>query len=191
MSASYDAVHFRLVAARGKASTHDCIGCGEKAKDWAYQHNGDPELEENGLLYSESPECYEPMCRSCHRLVDNLFNPEYVEKLRKSSAVARAALALNHSGKMVEVGERLGAYTARRRKEDPEFDKRLRGASATNIQAAIANPGPPEKVSSDRSNAARVANKIQRKCTDCGLVAHPAAMGAHLKGSHHTGYETL
>lgn len=186
---SYAAVHFELVRVYGSASSRTCIGCGGTAKDWAYQHNGSPELHYEGLPYSEDLNCYQPMCRSCHRFLDNLHNPEYLEWLKtKGSAIARASL---NSEKMKEVGRRLGEYTKNRRKTDPEFDRRVSEAGRRNIKAAIANPGPPEKVSADRAAAARVANAKKRACLDCGLTAHPAALGAHLKGSGHSGYREL
>lgn len=47
------------------------------------------------------------------------------------------------------------------------------------------------KLSADRAAAARVVNAKRRQCLDCGRVAHPAAIGAHLKGSGHSGYREL
>lgn len=68
---TYHAVHGQLVAQRGRAADLTC-GCGNPAKDWAYQHN-DPDalVDERGYFYSlKFDECYTPMCRSCHNLLD-------------------------------------------------------------------------------------------------------------------------
>jgi hypothetical protein len=71
--AGYHAVHDRLRRRRGKASDHACVGCGEKARDWAYDYTCPDEavwLERN-LVYSHDVDRYQPMCTSCHRLQDN------------------------------------------------------------------------------------------------------------------------
>lgn len=143
---TYNSVHWSLVKERGDASAHSCR-CGQPARDWAYQHNGEPEIydPESGRPYSEDLECYEAMCRSCHFRLD--------------------------SG---DIHRRMGQLVGR-----------------SNVLRAAADEEFAAKVSADRAQAARVANQIRRRCLDCGLTAHPAAMGAHLKGSKHRGYETL
>jgi hypothetical protein len=144
MSETYNQVHYRLLKERGDASRYLCR-CGAPARDWAYQHNGTPEIydPESGRPYSENIKaCYAPMCRSCH------FKMDTTDVQRK-------------------LGQLLGRGNAIRALQDEEF--------AT-------------KLSEDRANAAREANKIRRTCSACGLTTHPAAIGAHQKGSGHQGF---
>jgi hypothetical protein len=199
---SYDDVHHHLVKSSGSASSHPCAACEvAPAKDWAYQYNSDNELmTEDGSLYSEDPACYAPLCRKCHRRLDmelsyrlqealhslGLKQVEFLSALRASDP--------EFAAKMKEVGQRLGAYTTARRKSDPEFAKRLLEAEKRNILVALQatrdrmkDPEFAAKVRQDRAKAARVANAIQRTC-ECGITAHPAAIGAHQKGSGHTRY---
>lgn len=50
------AKHYRIVAKRGKASSHICACCRKKrATDWAEQKDGS----------------YKPYCRSCHNKLDS------------------------------------------------------------------------------------------------------------------------
>jgi hypothetical protein len=145
---TYNQVHYQLTKQRGDASNYTCPGCGQPAKDWAYQHNGDPELYEptSGHPYSEDLEhCYVAMCRSCHLL-----------------------------GDVSDVHRRLGKLVGRSNKLRADLDSEFAA-----------------KVSVDRANAARQANKIQRKCNECPITAHPAALGAHQRGSGHRGYTEM
>lgn len=70
--ADYDAVHARLYAWKGKASTYACIRCGEGAHDWSY--NGDAPHERrdpsNNCPYTTDLTYYSPRCRTCHRRHD-------------------------------------------------------------------------------------------------------------------------
>lgn len=54
--AAYQTRHRRLKKARGRAKEYGCISCPKQAFDWAQKHGTD----------GESPEDYDPMCRSCH-----------------------------------------------------------------------------------------------------------------------------
>lgn len=68
---TYEAAHGRIRALRGRAADCMCL-CGAPAHAWAYQHN-DPEAlaDPAGHPYSlRFFDCYEPMCRSCHALLD-------------------------------------------------------------------------------------------------------------------------
>lgn len=71
--AGYAAVHDRIERRRGKASDHACVGCGGKARDWAYDYKCPDEVvwPERNLVYSHDVDRYQPMCTSCHRLQDN------------------------------------------------------------------------------------------------------------------------
>lgn len=69
----YFAVHRRLDALHGKASSHRC-GCGRQASGWAYKHGDLDECVEvvNGhpRPYSLDPAYYLPLCQSCHTRLD-------------------------------------------------------------------------------------------------------------------------
>lgn len=69
--ATYRTVHSRLVAARGKASNHECVDCGDTAREWSYDHT-DPESkhDDRGGDYSVDLDRYEPRCRTCHFYFD-------------------------------------------------------------------------------------------------------------------------
>jgi hypothetical protein len=81
---AYDAIHRRLSRERGRAADHPCTRCGAQAAEWALQ--GDSELVDGGLRYSENPGDYAPMCRSCHRILDQSFD------VRNLGAVGAAAI---------------------------------------------------------------------------------------------------
>lgn len=59
-SGHYNTVHQTLRAEKGKASEHDCVDCGQRARDWSHIHGTDP----------MDIECYEPRCRRCHSQYD-------------------------------------------------------------------------------------------------------------------------
>lgn len=74
---SHGCVHRRLRRTRGKASDHKCVSCGSQAHEWAYQNTGDTQYAKSSdgvhwdsLPYSEDLDDYAPMCRSCHRKMD-------------------------------------------------------------------------------------------------------------------------
>lgn len=73
-TASYRAVHKRLDADRGPASTHPCTHCGDPARDWAYDHNDPDELTAQvrggTLAYSLDQDRYIPLCKLCHQRFD-------------------------------------------------------------------------------------------------------------------------
>lgn len=64
---TYTGIHRRLERDRGKASEFECVGCGEPAQEWAYDHL---DLDEAGRPLSMKVEHYHPMCISCHRRFD-------------------------------------------------------------------------------------------------------------------------
>lgn len=70
---SYSTAHWRLRQDRGRAPTHLCYGCGERAAEqWAYMNNSSEELfeAERRCRYSMNPTDYEAMCTSCHKIFD-------------------------------------------------------------------------------------------------------------------------
>src|SRR6266487_1240358 len=73
--AGYTAIHYRLNAARGKPSEHSCARCGKAADEWAYDH-ADPGERRNGIGRDDGPFSldlarYMPLCKRCHRQLDN------------------------------------------------------------------------------------------------------------------------
>lgn len=77
LECGYEAAHSRVKAIRGPACNHLCP-CGERAEDWAYNHQDADEfsgpVQINGKTYnlrwSGDPGNYMPMCRPCHRNFD-------------------------------------------------------------------------------------------------------------------------
>jgi hypothetical protein len=71
VTTNYHMAHIQVVAARGKASTHICIGCAGQAKQWAYDHR-DPNVmfSDLGSPYSGEVDHYIPLCVTCHRRLD-------------------------------------------------------------------------------------------------------------------------
>lgn len=69
--ATYKAVHLRVKAAHGPASSHLCADCGGKAEQWSYDHSDpDERISEDGRAYSLSTDHYFPRCVSCHKRYD-------------------------------------------------------------------------------------------------------------------------
>jgi RNA polymerase-binding transcription factor DksA len=69
---TYQAVHSRMKRERPPVESFACVGCGKRAKEWAYDH-GDPDerISNRGpYTYSFDPARYQPMCRTCHRKFD-------------------------------------------------------------------------------------------------------------------------
>lgn len=67
---TYEAVHFRLLAAKGPATNYVCT-CGETAAEWAYSHQDVNQVKcPKGRPYSTNLSYYAPKCRHCHRLED-------------------------------------------------------------------------------------------------------------------------
>lgn len=75
---SYNTAHKRVRRARGRAKTHLCVGCGEAAAEWSYNHTDPDERTEpvhrpTGILwfaYSPDPSQYSPRCKPCHQRFD-------------------------------------------------------------------------------------------------------------------------
>lgn len=73
----YRAMHFRIEAARGKATGYECAcGCGGMANDWALRPEATEVLWERKpgntweTPYSLDIENYLPLSRACHRRID-------------------------------------------------------------------------------------------------------------------------
>jgi hypothetical protein len=57
---SYDVWHKRVTKARGPASQHACVDCGEPAEDWSTVNP----------LSHDVRDRFKPRCRTCHRRYD-------------------------------------------------------------------------------------------------------------------------
>lgn len=68
----YRRAHRRIVAARGPASAQTCY-CGAPGDEWALLPMV-PRIADGPYTYSPDPDDYVAMCRSHHRIWDNLFN---------------------------------------------------------------------------------------------------------------------
>lgn len=78
--ATYAAIHMRLMRARGAASAHQCVDCGQPAKDWSLRWDAEETFTAVAAGRSGRSEClvsadlddYEPRCRKCHVAYDKL-----------------------------------------------------------------------------------------------------------------------
>lgn len=68
---TYDAMHQRVKAARGRPETHPCGHCGGQAQEWAYDHADPDERLGGDGPFSLNPAHYLPLCVPCHRKFDN------------------------------------------------------------------------------------------------------------------------
>lgn len=166
--AEYDWVHkVMLRDARGSASEYRCAGCGDWARDWAYQHSAeDAELyggENRTEPYSLNPDDYAPMCRSCHQTLDQRrrwLEPEYRARQleRRSASEFRAKVSARNVKQW----------------QDPGYRERMLAAGA-----AAASGG------------AKAVNGKRRRCSGCPMVSNPGNIGHHQKASGHSGYRDL
>lgn len=69
---SYRGIHTRLQTARGAASTHPCVDCGQQAQHWSYDYNDPEQVYGRGHRspYSVHLEHYQPRCVPCHGRFD-------------------------------------------------------------------------------------------------------------------------
>lgn len=70
----YNGAHTRVTSAKGSASDHLCVDCGDRAQDWSYDHR-DPGGKQgtnkgSSMWFSADPDHYEPRCKPCHRRFD-------------------------------------------------------------------------------------------------------------------------
>lgn len=68
---NYRRAHKWVREERGLAADHQCVDCGEKAREWSYDHT-DPDEKKSpeGWVYSTDPSNYSPRCKSCHIALD-------------------------------------------------------------------------------------------------------------------------
>jgi hypothetical protein len=72
---TYDAMHQRVVAARGRPGAYACDHCSAPAEEWAYDHT-DPDERRSPSGRDDGPFSldtarYMPLCVPCHRRFDN------------------------------------------------------------------------------------------------------------------------
>lgn len=108
-AATYYTVHWRLSTARGKASTHACIDCGERAAHWSYE-GGDPneKVSPLGLLYTTDLTFYRPRCTYCHTHHDNRFGQQHRSAKLTDEQVAELRAAHAGGESSVSLGRRFG-----------------------------------------------------------------------------------
>jgi hypothetical protein len=68
---SYARAHTRIKRRRGAAKRYSCVSCESKAAEWSYDHKCPNELWQDGRPYSADIDRYQPMCKSCHKFLDN------------------------------------------------------------------------------------------------------------------------
>ena len=185
---SYASVHAAVKRERGSASAYPCQNCGETALDWAYTNDaGDLEKidEASGRPYSDNTEFYIPLCRSCHKLLDNPLNPKYQGWL-ESLAVRMGRDRLSRAGKA-----RAEAQWDRYR-NDPEYRERRDKASAVNsIKAREALATAHENDPGLRKRQTEAMRNSKSMCLECGKVSRPGSIGMHQKHSGHEGVEKV
>lgn len=129
-SSTYDDVHWILARDHGPAKTHKCK-CGNPAYEWAYQHNGDTVTDERGRKFARDLDAYSPMCRSCHRLLDEKLDPGSLGERGKKGLKKQAAMleADPSYGDARRASARLNAEKARAAAAaDPEQRKKAAAA---------------------------------------------------------------
>lgn len=112
--------------------------------------------------YNGNPELYDNHGRPYSEDLYNCYQP----MCRSCHLLHDAHKDPRIAGTLLRVGRKVGLSNATRAATDRVF---------------------AAKVILDRAKAASVANAIRRTC-ECGITAHPAAIGAHQKGSGHTRY---
>lgn len=114
----YTGAHDRVKSKRGKAREYQCVDCGGRASDWSYIRGcADQQVQVGGTndgdVYCEHIEHYEPRCKSCHRRYDGwmALTPEQDVTIRERYASGETIEAL-----AVEYG--VAAMTVHRRVKD-------------------------------------------------------------------------
>lgn len=69
-NATYNGVHLRLAAQRGRATEYPCVDCGDLAFEWSYNNSHEQERRDSIGRYSTNLDAYDPRCVRCHRRFD-------------------------------------------------------------------------------------------------------------------------
>lgn len=123
---TYSAAHYRIKAAKGKASAHLCIDCGAQARDWSYDGQDPDELTGysrvggNPRAYSLDPDRYVPRCRKCHTAKD-LGGPRKTHCVRGHEI---AVVGRDTCGRCRECKRRQGREKYHRRQERAHLQER-------------------------------------------------------------------
>lgn len=106
---SYHAAHTQVSKIRGRARHHQCIECGNPARQWSYDHIDPDELESpTGLQYSVDPDHYDPRCMTCHRTFDRQHRRAELQAIAEpivdqvKHAVAQRDRARRHNDRPAE-----------------------------------------------------------------------------------------
>lgn len=85
----YFVAHRMVYETRGDAADQPCSSCGKQARDWALvQGSSEEALNEKGQKYSNNPQDYRPMCRSCHAKYDGWGEALQDESVRMAGVSA-------------------------------------------------------------------------------------------------------
>jgi hypothetical protein len=71
----YEAAHWRVRIAKGRAANHLCVDCGGPATDWSLKHDASEKRVQSsgrmeGATYSLDADDYEARCQCCHKRYD-------------------------------------------------------------------------------------------------------------------------
>lgn len=179
----YYRVHVACRIAFGIASAHECIRCGGRALDWAFQYPEGVEIkfavEPNSYPYTDNVSHYAPMCRPCHTSLD--------------------------SSKRWEDPEYRAMFSQQRREdwEDPEFRARCEFTSERleefwqdpAYRAAVAASFTPDRREINRGHMTQLwANPGSRErmlarftCDSCGLDSTASGVTNHQRFNGHSG----
>ena len=178
---AYVTAHDRIRRVRGKASAQDCVNCGGQAHDWAYNHEQpDPQelTNEAGLVYSNDPSYYTPMCRKCHRQFDVVHakpecpkgHPYSGENLYTYSDGSRSCKACK-------------AEHQRNLRKTPEHQAKERLRSQRRTAERPKKPPQPAVTHCPQGHAYEGYNVIlhngKRSCRECGRVRARRYYHAH------------
>lgn len=93
---TYAAAHKRIRKILGRASQHECYRCGNRAREWAYDHSDPNEqrgsVQGYAVAYSLDPDYYVPLCIDCHRALDQTGKSRGVRLLPSGRWQARITI---------------------------------------------------------------------------------------------------
>jgi len=157
------------------------VKCGSTARDWAYNHiEPDPAamVDSGGLVYSDDPSFYIPMCRPCHRQFDlgqtcpagHLYEGQNLTYRSDGSRACRACAA---------------AY-AREYRKTPVGQRNTKEAGARRKARYIPKPPRPEVTHCPQGHPYEGYNLIidggKKKCRECGRERMRRYYYAHRPG---------
>lgn len=167
---AYIHAHERIRKVRGKASAQKCVHCSEQASDWAYNHRAPDPLEitdDAGLVYSNDPSFYLPMCRKCHRQFDVTHAKPGCPK---GHPYAGGNLYITKAGH--RSCRACKAEYQRELRKTPEFQAKEKLRGLARKAARIPKPKRPEVTHCPQGHAYEGYNLIidngKKKCRECG-----------------------